>query len=150
MLVVEALSKIPSQKSVLPLTQILEQDDEWLKLPTISALGHIGDYRATPHLIKIAEQPLYLQTVVEALGNIGDERGIPCIIRALNSSDKEVRKSAVLSLEAMARTLDKIHTIIERPSTYKTLFRTACTEQMMHYLMEFLDEKDYNLMLAAY
>lgn len=147
--VVEALSKIPSQKSVIPLTQILEQDDEWLKLPTISALGHIGDYRATPYLIKIAEQPLYLQTVVEALGNIGDERGIPCIIRALNSSDKEVRKSAVLSMETMARKLDKIHAIIERPSTYKILFREACTEQMMHYLMEFLDEKEYTLTLAA-
>lgn len=146
---VEALSKIPSQKSVIPLTHILEQDDEWLKLPTISALGHIGDYRATPHLITIAEQPLYLQTVVEALGNIGDERGIPCIIRALNSSDKEVRKSAVLSLETMARKLDKMHAIIERPSTYKALFRSACTEQMMHYLIEFLDEKDYTLMLAA-
>ncbi|GAK57866.1 heat-like repeat-containing protein [Candidatus Vecturithrix granuli] len=147
--VVEALAKIPSQKSVIPLTNILEQDDEWLKLPTISALGHIGDYRATPHLMQIAEQPLYLQTVVEALGNIGDERGIPCIIRALSSSDREIRKSAVLSLKTMARKLDKLHEIVQRPPTYKALFRSACTDPMLQYLIEFLEEKDVNLILAA-
>lgn len=146
---VEALAKIPSQKSVIPLTNILEQDDEWLKLPTISALGHIGDYRATPHLIKIAEQPLYLQTAVEALGYIGDEQGISCIIRALNSSDREVRKSAVLSLKMMARKLDKLQAIIQQPGTYKVQFRAACTDPMLQYLIEFLEEKEINLVLAA-
>lgn len=146
---VEALSKIPSQKSVIPLTQILEGDEEWLKLPAISAIGNIGDYRATPYLIKVAQQPLYLQTAIEALGNIGDERGIPCIIEALSSSDKETRKSAVLSMENMARKLDELHAIIQQPTTYQAAFRSACTEQIMHYLVELIHEKDYTLVIAA-
>ena len=146
---VEALSKIPSQKSVLPLTRILEGDEEWLKLPAISALGNIGDYRATPHLIDIAQQPLYLQTVVEALGNIGDEQGIPCIIEAMSSTDKEIRKSAVLSMERMAQKLDKFHAIIEQASTYRSVFRSACTESIIQILIEFTQEQDYDLVTAA-
>lgn len=146
---VEALSKIPSQQSVIPLTQILEQDEEWLKLPAISALGHIGDYRATSYLIKMAEQPLYLQTVVEALGNIGDEKGIPCIIQALSSNDEEIRKSAVMAMDKISQKLDKFHDIIQQPSTYQTLFRSACTEPIMHHLIKFIQEKDFNLVLAA-
>ncbi|MBD3309171.1 hypothetical protein GF339_22400 [candidate division KSB3 bacterium] len=146
---VEALSKIPSQKSVIPLTQILEQDEDWLKLPAISALGHIGDYRATPHLMTIAEQPLYLQTVVEALGNIGDEQGIPCIIRALSSTDKEVRKSAVMAMETLSRKLEKLHAIIQTPSTYRAAFRSICSDQILHSLIELMDEHDFQLVLAA-
>ncbi len=146
---VEALSRIPSQKSVIPLTQVLEHDEDWLKLPTISALGHIGDYRATPYLMKIADNPLYLQTVVEALGHIGDERGIPCIINALDSPDKEIRKTAIMSMESMARKLDKLHAIIQQPSTYRTLFRSACTEQVMLHLIEFTNDKDFHLVVAA-
>jgi HEAT repeat protein len=146
---VEALSKIPSQQSVIPLTRILESDEEWLKLPAISALGHIGDYRATPYLIKMVQQSLYRQTAIEALGNIGDERGIPCIIEALNSIDKEIRRSAVLAMENMARKLDKFQAILQQPSTYRTFFRSACTEQIMHYLIEFTNEKDYTLVMAA-
>jgi len=146
---VEALSKIPSQKSVIPLTQILEGEEEWLKLPAISALGNIGDYRATTYLIKMARQPLYLQTVIEALGNIGDKRGIPCIIEALSSTDKEIRKSAVLSMENMARKLYDLHAIIQQPATYQASFRSACTEPIMHYLIELTNEKDYTLVIAA-
>lgn len=146
---VEALSKIPSQKSVIPLTEILEGDEEWLKLPAISALGNIGDYRATPYLIQMAQQPLYVQTVIEALGNIGDERGIPCIIEALSVTDKETRKSAVLAMDRLAPKLEKFHAIIERPSTYRQIFRTHCTAQMIHYLIELTDEKDYELVTAA-
>ena len=146
---VEALSRIPSQKSVIPLTQILEYDEDWLKLPAIAALGYIGDYRATPYLMKISEHPLYMQTVIEALGNIGDERGIPAIIHALNSTDKEVRKTATLSMESMARKLDKRHAIIQQPSTYRALFRAACTEQIMLHLVELTDDQDFGLVLAA-
>lgn len=146
---VEALSKIPSQQSVIPLTQILEGNEEWLKLPAISALGHIGDYRATPYLMKMTQNPLYLQTAVEALGNIGDERGIPCILDALSSTDKEIRKSAVLSLEHISRKLDKFHAIIQQPSAYRALFRSAFTEQMMHYLIEFTNDSDETLVMAA-
>ncbi|MCP4398102.1 MAG: HEAT repeat domain-containing protein [bacterium] len=147
--VVEALSRIPSQKSVIPLTQVLEHDEDWLKLPAISALGHIGDYRATPYLMKIAGHPLFLQTVVEALGNVGDEDGIPCIIDALESTDKEIRKTAVMSMEHMARKLDKFHAIIQQPSTYHSLFRSACTEPVMLNLVEFMDDNDFNLVVAA-
>ena len=146
---VEALSRIPSQKSVIPLTQVLEHDEDWLKLPAISALGHIGDYRATPYLIKIAEHPLYLQTGVEALGNIGDERGIPCIIKALASTDIEIRKTAIMSMERMARKLDKLHAIIQRPITYQALFRAACTEQIMLHLIELTEDTDFNLVVAT-
>lgn len=146
---VEALAKIPSQKSVTPLTLILEGEEEWLKLPAISALGNIGDYRATPHLMNIAQQPLYLQTVIEALGNIGDERGIPCIIAALNSTDKEIRKSAVLAMDRMARKLDKFHAIIERPSTYRSVFRSACNDTMIQALTDLTHENDYDLVTAA-
>lgn len=146
---VEALSKIPSQKSVIPLTRILESDEEWLKLPAISALGNIGDYRATPYLVKTAQHPLYLQTVIEALGNIGDERGIPCIIETLSSTHKEIRKSAVLSMERMAQKLDKFHMIIEQPSTYRSIFRSTCSESIIHSLIEFTHEQDYELVTAA-
>lgn len=146
---VEALSRIPSQKSVIPLTQVLEDDEDWLKLPAISALGHIGDYRATAYLIKIAEHPLFLQTVVEALGNIGDEDGIPCIIDALGSSDKEIRKTAVMAMEHMSRKLDKFHSIIQQPSTYHNLFRSACTEPVMLNLIEFMDDSDFNLVVSS-
>ncbi len=146
---VEALSRIPSQKSVIPLTQILEYDEDWLKLPAIAALGHIGDYRATPYLMKISEHPLYMQTVIEALGNIGDERGIPAIIQALNSTDKEIRKTATMSMESMARKLEKRHTIIQQPSTYRAQFRAACTEQIMLHLAELMEDQDFNLVLSA-
>lgn len=146
---VEALSRIPSQKSVLPLTRVLEFDEDWLKLPAISALGHIGDYRATPYLIAIAEHPLYLQTVVEALGNIGDERGIPSIIQALSSTDKEIRKTATMSMESMARKLDKLHAIIQQPATYRALFRNACTEQIMLHLVELMNDQDFSLVMSA-
>ncbi|PIE31516.1 hypothetical protein CSA56_18095 [candidate division KSB3 bacterium] len=146
---VEALSRIPSQKSVIPLTQVLKQDDDWLKLPAISALGSIGDYRATPYLIDSAGDPLLLQTVVEALGHIGDERGIPCIINALDSPDKEIRKTAVMSMESMACKLDKLHTIIQQPSTYRSFFRSACTEDVMPYLIEFTDETDFHLAVSS-
>ncbi len=146
---VEALSKIPSQKSVLPLTNILDSDEEWLKLPAISALGNIGDYRATPYLISIAQQPLYLQTVIEALGHIGDERGIPCIIEALSSTDQEIRKSAVLSMECMAQKLERFHAIIEQPSTYRQTFREACTEAVIQHLIAFTYQDDYELVSAS-
>lgn len=146
---IEALAKIPSQKSVIPLTDILESDDDWLKLPAISALGNIGDYRATPYLIQIAQQPLCLQTAIEALGNIGDERGIPCILDALQASDKEIRKTAVLSMQHITQKLDKFHAMIEQPSTYHQTFKSACTEEMMHSLIELTDDKDFTLALAA-
>ncbi len=146
---VEALSKIPSQQSVTPLTRILEHGEDWLKLPAISALGHIGDFRATPFLINMAEQPLYQQTAVEALGNIGDEKGIPCIIEALSSPDKEIRKTAVMAMDTISKKLDKFHYIIQRPSTYQPLFRSACTEQIMHNIIQIMEERDYNLVLAA-
>ena len=146
---VEALSKIPSQKSVLPLTRILDSDEEWLKLPAISALGSIGDYRATPYLVNIAQHPLYLQTVIEALGYIGDERGIPCIIEALSSTDQEIRKSAVLSMERMAHKLEHFHAIIEQPSTYRQAFREACTESVIQHLIAFTDFEDYELVSAS-
>lgn len=146
---IEALAKIPSQTSVIPLTQILESENEWLKLPAISALGNIGDYRATPYLIKVAQQPLYLQTVVEALGNIGDERGIPCIIEALESQDQEVRRSAVFAMDNMARRLDHLHDIIQQPSTYRQRFKTACSTPIIHYLTRFLDDPNPRLVMAT-
>lgn len=146
---VEALSKIPSQKSVIPLTHILESAEEWLKLPAISALGYIGDYRATPYLIKVAQQPLYLQTAIEALGHIGDERGIPCIIEALSSNDKEIRKTAVFAMERMTRKLDEFHAIIQQPSTYRHAFRAACSDQILSSLIALTQEKETNLVTAA-
>jgi HEAT repeat protein len=146
---VEALSKIPDQKSVLPLTRILDGQEEWLKLPAISALGNIGDYRATPFLLKIAPQPLYQQTVIEALGHIGDERGIPCILESLNSTDREIRKTAVLSMERLSQKLDKFHLIIEHPSTYRQVFRSVCNEQTITSLIEFTQDKDNEVVAAA-
>jgi hypothetical protein len=49
----------------------------------------------------------------------------------------------------MARKLDKLQAIMQQPGTYKVQFRAACTDPMLQYLIEFLEEKDINLVLAA-
>jgi HEAT repeat protein len=52
-------------------------------------------------------------------------------------------------MENMSQKLEKIHAIIQEPSTYRALFRSACTETILHSLTELLDERNFNLALAA-
>ncbi len=88
--------------SVPGLLEILNRaTDEGLKLDTITALGRIGDRRATDALLPYLSLPTEKKRIVlVALGTIADPRVEPILIRALRSpaEDPDARAQVALGL----------------------------------------------------
>jgi HEAT repeat protein len=91
--------------SVPGLLAILERaTDEGLKLDTITALGRIGDRRATDAILPYLNLPTEKRRIVlVALGSIADPRTEPILIQALRSpaDDPDARVQVALGLGQM-------------------------------------------------
>jgi HEAT repeat protein len=96
-----SLGQIGSEAAVLPLIGVL-RTEPWLQYPAISALGEIGDPRATVALLDLLDDELLRGPVMTALGNLAGREALPQLVPHLYDPDPILRNlaiQAVVSIE---------------------------------------------------
>jgi len=102
------LKKFKSQRMMNALFNALKAQDKDTRIVAIEALGNMGDTRAVPSII-IAHKdvsPEVREKAASALEMIG-ERAVPKLFQALQDEDLFVRKTAVLVLLSLGKTLEE-------------------------------------------
>jgi HEAT repeat protein len=97
----ESLAKLGNRRSVEPLIAILDDADVSARRYAATALGRIGDPRATEALIDtMREDPSEAVrcSVVEALGELGDARSTEPLIQVLTSRYPDTKCLAAVAL----------------------------------------------------
>jgi HEAT repeat protein len=94
----------PEAKTAVPaLTELLKDDDEWVRRAAAWALGKIGPEAktATPALTELLRDKWVRQTAASTLGNIGPEAktAIPALTELLQDTDKDLGKTAAEALQ---------------------------------------------------
>jgi len=84
--------------AVEPLINILESENQSLRLNVVSLLAKSSDERAVEPLISVLGDPDCRKIAVEALGQIGDKRAVEPLIPLLKHEDWRVRQSVVSAL----------------------------------------------------
>lgn len=98
----DVLGLIGDERAFQPLTHLLNDPDNTVRLNVIRALGEFGS-KALPLLIQV----LQLETgplrasAAEALGQSGDKQAIAPLIQAIGNGDAQLRWSAVKALYAL-------------------------------------------------
>jgi len=98
----EALGEIGSKAAVPALIKVYHRYED-ARMPTIEALGKIGDETALEHLNVFLrnQDPMIRLAVVEAIGNIGSAVSIPQLLPFLDERDgvlAEVAMTAVINI----------------------------------------------------
>ncbi len=85
------LGSLGDTKAVLPLTEILGEEDYLLRACTVTSLGKIGDNVAVKALANSLKDDSYFVRVnaTNALGTIGDVEALPYLQEALENSNGE-------------------------------------------------------------
>jgi len=100
--VINAIGVLKNTKGIEPLIKLLQAEDSSspLKGLIIDALGNIGDYSASEHIMEALKQEKLKRKAVIALGKIREEKAIPQIEEILfdKQSDKKLRKACVNNL----------------------------------------------------
>lgn len=93
------------EKAVLPLLELMNDEDRDIRLQACLALGRIGDKRAVEPLIaSLDDKNAYERHgVIKALGNIGDRRAVEPLIELLDVEEANSRDAAI----ALAKIGDK-------------------------------------------
>ena len=95
---IEALGLLKAELEVEVLTEkMLQEEDEWSKIPYIISLGEIGDSYPVPYLIEFLDDEILQLPAIEALGKIKDERGFFPLLKLLKCEDEDIIKQAVLA-----------------------------------------------------
>ncbi len=95
---IEALGLLKAELEVEVLTEkMLQEEDEWSKIPYIVSLGEIGDSYPVPYLIEFLDNEILQLPAIEALGKIKDERGFFPLLKLLKSEDEDIITQAVLA-----------------------------------------------------
>lgn len=98
--VIEAL--VRHGASVVPiLTEQLSAEEEDVRLAAVSALGRLGDPRATLPLCDVLDDRVLTVPVAGALARIGDHRAFEPLLELLGDSDAAVRQAAVGALNSL-------------------------------------------------
>ncbi len=94
----EALGDIGSERAVMPLIKLLDNDDETIRRAAANALGDIGRVEAVGPLIDLLEDEseFVRWASVEALGRIGSEHAVEALIKV--HEDGNVSWSAAKAL----------------------------------------------------
>jgi len=97
----EAIGKIGSKDATMPLLHYLnsKKDDFWEQFPLILALGQLKDERAVLPLLKLAENEMLQQPVLEAIAQIADEHAIPYILDVLKTQDIYLHNIALRAIK---------------------------------------------------
>ena len=117
------VQKFKSEGDVESLIEALAfQDDHNVRLAAASALGQIGDERATQPLIEALDDRNRVKEVVaKALGEIGDPKAVEPLIATLDDHNWEIRSTVARSLgklndpkavPALVELLDDKHEIV--------------------------------------
>jgi HEAT repeat protein len=80
---VSALKRLPVQKALMPLIELLQDEDEEVRSDSALALGKLGDKRAVEPLINaVNDKCMDVQTSAAwALGSLRDRRAIPALLK---------------------------------------------------------------------
>ena len=147
-----ALGRLKCQAAVMPLIELLQDNDSQIKLAATEALGVMKAEEAVDHLISLLQdQRWYVRaTAVLALGNINDSRAVDPLINILTDEDSFVRMKAVDSL-GVFRNLSSIKPLQKmlkdpdgqvRAHAAKALMRTNITEAMQAIVSSLLFAAD--------
>jgi len=98
----EALGEIGCERAVGPLITVFHRYED-ARMPTVEALGKIGDETALEHLGQFlnTDDPMIRFAVVEAIGNIGSLDSVPQLLPYLDETDgvlAEVAMTAIISI----------------------------------------------------
>ncbi len=94
-----ALGTIGDARAVEPLTQMLDEVDDYDAPAVIVALEHIGGAGLEPLLKALKHDRLTVrQTTASALGRMGDKRAVPALIEAIDDPVLDARFDAIGAL----------------------------------------------------
>lgn len=95
-----ALGELHIEKAVLPLMNLMIEDDECLRAIAASSLGLIGDKRAVETLIEALNDQSETVRIIAAssLGYLGDSKAVSSLEKALQDENKTVRETAGVAL----------------------------------------------------
>ncbi len=100
---VEVIRKLRAEKALGALVKTAREDtDWWVRERAVEAVGVMGDPRAAPYLVELAQRDPALR--VSAIRTLGAMRAVdmaPHVARFLDFADPGVRQAALLSLEEL-------------------------------------------------
>jgi len=149
--VIHVLQRIGSP-AVPDLVVALTRPDEKIVQNVCWALGDIADSSATLPLMDICNHKRWQVRgqVIRALGRIKDNRAEEVIIQALNDTLAQVRKSAVVAMEALLQmdTSRVLHTLVDSINSDNSLLGNRACEILGRYgsdeAIELLLEQTYS------
>jgi twitching motility protein PilT len=100
---VEVLMRIRDPRSVGALVRAAQEDkDWWVRERAVEAIGVLGEVRAVPHVIAMAEaDPALGYAAVQALGQLRSPDALRFLGRALAAEDADLRLEALSAVEAV-------------------------------------------------
>ena len=84
--------------AVAPLIEALREENPWVRMAAVEALGQTGNSSAVAPLVEALrdEEPSIRSTAIKSLGEIGDARSVATLIKALG--DGNMRMTAIKAL----------------------------------------------------
>jgi HEAT repeat protein len=100
------LGKIRAVEAVVPLLELLDDENDKACGVAAMALGRIGDKRALKPLIeRLEDEALYVRaSAAKGLGYLGDTSAAPALRGALKDAAPDVREAAKEALRKLAQT----------------------------------------------
>lgn len=133
----ESLGKLKAPHSVGPLVDCLIEDF-WIQYPAVIALGNIGDPGAIEPLLKLLDDEMLRQAVIEALGKIGDLSVVPALADILSQNDPSIRNDTIAALVNIQSRLER-HIMPEGtcvPSIKETLDNAELIDHLLNSLQD--------------
>ncbi|MCK4655249.1 MAG: HEAT repeat domain-containing protein, partial [Candidatus Cloacimonetes bacterium] len=136
------------KKAVEPLLEMLKKKkNHKLRISIISALGNIGDKKATIPISKFIDdkQELCRINVVSSIKKIKDERAIPTLIHALNDPMFTVRSAAMTALTGYSN-IETAQILIEYINNKNSIYPELGVNTLAGIIETFSDSttSDYN------
>ncbi|MBF0274320.1 MAG: HEAT repeat domain-containing protein [Nitrospinae bacterium] len=96
--IIEALGRIKSPRATEVIVKGLKKADVWDKFNYLTALGNIGDERATQAVLECYDDEETLEVALVVAGEIGDELALEKTIKQLCNADSDIQKAAINTL----------------------------------------------------
>ncbi len=112
----EAIGKIGSKEATLPLLHYLHsrQDDPWEQFPLILTLGEIKDERSVIPLLRLIDNDMLKQPILQAISTIADENALSYIFDLIKTSDDEsIESMCILVIKNIKDKVNKYKSGIE-------------------------------------
>jgi HEAT repeat protein len=97
---VDVLDKCPAEQATELLLRALNDQDDWVRIRAIGALGQRRLAAAVPHLVEMLEHSHIMVTlkIIEALGAIGDNVSFQTLLGQMEHEDPEVQHAAATAI----------------------------------------------------